>query len=185
MGTLCVATCVITRRKMKIFLAILAMVQAVPGVTTHVLDLSLGLPGTQIEVKVFKQPKTGPVDDAKLELMNIATTNNDGRTDEPVIGESDFTELLGQSGYYFKLSFDLETYYDGDVFFPGADLVSKVEQNQITEHFHVPILCTPYSFTTYRGNTNEDNPREEIDDRSAMVMLTASKMIPLLIMNHV
>merc|ERR1712242_125983 len=117
-----------------------------------VLDLSLGLPGKGVKVQVFKQANTGSVDSSKWELMSTVTTNNDGRTDEPVIGESEFTELLGQSGHYFKLSFDLASYYTEDVFFPNADLIFKVDQTQAQEHFHVPVLCTPYSFTTYRGS---------------------------------
>ena len=56
---------------MRIFLgALLSMVKAVPGITTHVLDLSLGLPGKRVNVEVFKQANTGSVDSTKWELMS-------------------------------------------------------------------------------------------------------------------
>ena len=51
--------------------ALLIMVQAAdPGITTHVLDLSLGLPGKGVKVEVFKQANTGSVDSTKWELMS-------------------------------------------------------------------------------------------------------------------
>ena len=56
---------------MRVLLGVLlSMVQAIPGITTHVLDLSLGLPGKGVKVDVFKQANTGSVDSNKWELMN-------------------------------------------------------------------------------------------------------------------
>ena len=48
------------------------MVQAspsVPGVTTHVIDTSVGLPGAQMKIEIFKQPNKGVIDETKWELM--------------------------------------------------------------------------------------------------------------------
>ena len=57
---------------MKNFLLIVAMVQASPsvsGVTTHVIDTSVGLPGAQMKIEIFKQPNKGVIDETKRELM--------------------------------------------------------------------------------------------------------------------
>ena len=81
------------------------------------------------------------------------TTNSDGRTDTPVVSAGEFLTLLSRSAQYFKIEFDLASYYsDQTVFFPKADLVFYVGMDQREEHFHVPLLCTPFSYNTYRGS---------------------------------
>ena len=99
----------------------------------------------------------------------LRVTNFDGRTDEPVIGELEFVNLMGNGDHFFKLEFDLISYYkDQEVFFPKVndywliinlryfyfkpELIFNVKQSQRYEHFHVPLLCTPYSYNTYRGS---------------------------------
>ena len=57
---------------MRNFLLIVVMVRAspsVPGVTTHVVDTSLDLPGAQMKIEIFKQPNKGAIDETKWELM--------------------------------------------------------------------------------------------------------------------
>ena len=90
----------------------------------------------------------------KLVLTNhFRTTNSDGRTDTPVVSGGEFLTLLSRSAQYFKIEFDLASYYSGQtVFFPKADLIFYVGMDQREEHFHVPLLCTPFSYNTYRGS---------------------------------
>lgn len=105
-----------------------------------------------VKVNVYYQRANRPLDNEKWELIRSVHTNNDGRTDAPVVDTDEFTYLLSTSDQYFKLEFDLAAYYTQEVFFPQAQLVFKVKQEQVNEHFHVPILCTPYSYSTYRGS---------------------------------
>merc|ERR1712242_590373 len=118
------------RKKMKFLLATLALaIQADPGVTTHVLDTAIGLPGQGVKVNVYQQRANRPLDNDRWELVRTVHTNSDGRTDSPVIDEDEFMYFLATSDQFFK-----------------------VRQDQANEHFHVPILCTPYSYSTYRGS---------------------------------
>merc|ERR1712062_56134 len=126
---------------------------AARGVSTHVLDTTKGTPGVGIHITLFKQLAGQYPEENKWEMMKSMVTNFDGRTDEPVISEPDFIKLLESGDHFFKLDFDLISYYqDQDVFFPKPELIFKVKQSQRYEHFHVPLLCTPYSFNTYRGS---------------------------------
>merc|ERR1712241_1370096 len=130
------------QKKMKYFSLIISMVQAAPGVTTHVLDTTIGLPGQGVKVNVYKQHANRPLSEDRWDWISTVYTNSDGRTDEPVISQD----------HFFKLEFDLAGYYKQETFFPQASLTFKVKQDQAMEHFHVPILCTPYSYSTYRGS---------------------------------
>ena len=86
-------------------------------------------------------------------MNNFRTTNSDGRTDTPVVSAGEFLTLLSRSAQYFKIEFDLASYYSGQtVFFPKAELIFQVGMDQREEHFHVPLLCTPFSYNTYRGS---------------------------------
>merc|ERR1711893_408280 len=124
------------QKKMKFFSLIISMVQAAPGV----------------KVNVYKQHANRPLSEDRWDWISTVYTNSDGRTDEPVISQDDFLYLLGESDHFFKLEFDLAGYYQQETFFPQASLTFKVKQDQAMEHFHVPILCTPYSYSTYRGS---------------------------------
>ena len=105
-----------------------------------------------MKVNVYYQRANRPLDNERWQLIRTVHTNSDGRTDSPVIDEDEFLYFLATSDQYFKLEFDLAGYYSQEVFFPQASLVFKVRQDQANEHFHVPILCTPYSYSTYRGS---------------------------------
>ena len=83
-------------------------------------------------------------------LLKTAITNSDGRTDEPLLqGESFHTgvfELVFAVGDYFARS-DLVTTDP-----PFLDRVSIRFGIAADEHYHVPLLVSPWSYSTYRGS---------------------------------
>ena len=116
------------------------------GLTTHVLDLTRGRPAAGVLVELFQIGD----DNARL-LVRSATTNADGRTDAPLIAAADARtgtfELLFHAGDYFRgvgVALADPPFLDVvpvrfGVADPGA-------------HYHVPLLVTPWSFSTYRGS---------------------------------
>ncbi|PVH71492.1 transthyretin-like protein-like protein [Cadophora sp. DSE1049] len=142
-----------------------------PPITCHVLDTTTGRPATNLAVKL------SCVDFPGIEFVD--TTNNDGRIAawankqgpngqegayveskggvmaalfaiiaEQGAREPSASRPLGSS--LWKLQFNTGAHYGvGNTFFPIVELSFLVVKD---EHFHVPLLLGPYSFTTYRGS---------------------------------
>ncbi|MEZ8285035.1 hydroxyisourate hydrolase [Vibrio splendidus] len=113
--------------------------------TTHVLDTTHGLPGAEIKVELYK------VNDDSIEKLATVITNSDGRTDAPILAGNDF-----RPGKY-QLVFYVADYYkskgvelDGVPFLD--DVVIRFGLDDPEAHYHVPLLVSPYSFSTYRGS---------------------------------
>jgi 5-hydroxyisourate hydrolase len=106
--------------------------------TTHVLDTAQGRPGAGIEIEVWAW------EGKDRKLLKSVRTNADGRTDAPLLeGEklrSGTYELVFHVGAYFKSSGFLDLV---PVRFAIADAAA---------HYHVPLLCTPWGYATYRGS---------------------------------
>jgi len=104
--------------------------------STHVLDTANGRPAAGMKVGLRRMPSG--------ELVKNLTTNNDGRTDEPVLGPDEITagdyELVFHVGAYFGESKFLDVV-------PVRFRIADAGQN-----YHVPLLCSPWSYSTYRGS---------------------------------
>ena len=112
-------------------------------ITTHILDIAAGKPGSGIPVSLFR------VDDGH-HLLTSTSTNSDGRTDEPLLEGDAFTsgtyELQFSIGEYFKHARN-----DNEVRPFLDDVVIRV--NLMTDnHYHIPLLASPWSYSTYRGS---------------------------------
>ena len=122
-----------------------------PPITTHVLDVSRGSPGVGIEVRLemwkggHPRPTFDEPDAGNWVLQGSSTTNNDGRSGR-LMSIVDAVD----PGIY-KISFNTGKYYPGG-FFPYVSIVFEIREEQKLEHFHVPLLLSPFSFTTYRGS---------------------------------
>ena len=102
--------------------------------TTHVLDTAHGRPGRGIRVELFFNGT----------LAANATTNQDGRTDAPLLEGSAF-----KPGAY-ELVFHLGAYFGADGFLDTVPIRFRIAD--AAQHYHVPLLCSPWSYTTYRGS---------------------------------
>ncbi|AXQ47446.1 MULTISPECIES: hydroxyisourate hydrolase [Gammaproteobacteria] len=113
--------------------------------TTHVLDAAHGCPGSSIKVELYR------VEGQQLELVNTALTNSDGRVDAPLLQGDDY-----RTGVY-QLQFSAGAYYRArgvqlpdTAFLDVVVLRFGIDEKQ--EHYHVPLLISPYSYSTYRGS---------------------------------
>jgi 5-hydroxyisourate hydrolase len=103
--------------------------------TTHVLDTTRGRPGAGIRIELFG------ADGAKI---CETKTNADGRTDGPLLEGAGF-----QPGAY-ELVFHVGAYFGADSFFERVPVRIRIADS--AQHYHVPLLCSPWSYTTYRGS---------------------------------
>jgi 5-hydroxyisourate hydrolase len=111
--------------------------------TTHILDTARGMPAAGVGVRLFALG-------SDRALRASAVTNADGRTDKALLEEGAMS-----SGVY-ELEFDIGTYFrelglatDEPLF---LDTVVIRFGLQAGEHYHVPLLASPWSYTTYRGS---------------------------------
>ena len=112
--------------------------------TTHVLDVYSGKPGSGIKVDLYQIQKN------KREKLSSVILNNDGRADKPLIEGSNFKE--GQ----YELVFFVGDYFKKITEIPKIpfldDVVVKFGISNANEHYHVPLLVSPWSYSTYKGS---------------------------------
>ena len=101
--------------------------------TTHVLDTAHGTPGAGIRIELYR------LDGDQRSLVADTKTNADGRTDAPLLEGAKF-----KPGTYEL------------VFHVGAEFFGRVPVRfnvaDAAQHYHVPLLCSPWGYTTYRGS---------------------------------
>ena len=116
------------------------------GLTTHVLDTVNGRPAAGVKIELFE---LGP-DGGRVRIAQ-ARTNRDGRTDSPLIPASD-----ARTGS-FELEFQIGDYFRG----AGAATADPAFLEVVpirfaiadaSAHYHVPLVATPWSYSTYRGS---------------------------------
>lgn len=122
-----------------------------PPITTHVLDVSQGSPGAGIEVclEAWKGPQPRPIfgdpDMNGWVIQGSSFTDNDGRSGQLM----SIVDAVNPGIY--RISFNTGKYCPRG-FFPYVSIVFEIRESQKLEHFHVPLLLSPFSFTTYRGS---------------------------------
>lgn len=117
--------------------------------STHVLDLTQGLPGAGIFIELFRiKGGAGPEGrDEEREPYGSARTNADGRTDQPMMSGLSMTEGT------FELVFHVGEYFGAESERPFLDRVPiRFTINDEDGHYHVPLLVTPWAYQTYRGS---------------------------------
>ena len=106
------------------------------GISTHVLDTSLGRPAKGVAVTLLLQ-----ADDTWSEVAR-GVTDADGRV-KPLLA------VLKAAGHY-RIVFETGAYLGADAFFPQVQIDFRVSATG--EHYHVPLLLNPFGYSTYRGS---------------------------------
>jgi 5-hydroxyisourate hydrolase len=109
-------------------------------ITTHVLDVSRGRPASGVPVQLSAQDGGG------WKLLSEKVTDSDGRV----------KDLLDEGALVagmYRLEFALTEYFRGqnvESFYPSAAITFVVKN--AGEHYHVPLLLSPFGYSTYRGS---------------------------------
>ena len=113
---------------------------AAADISTHVLDLARGVGGRAVPVTLSKRSADG-----NWKKLAAGTTDADGRL--RTFGDSKSFD----AGVY-RLQFDMSAYPDASAspFFPEITLTFRVTDR--AGHYHVPVVVSPYGYSTYRGN---------------------------------
>jgi 5-hydroxyisourate hydrolase len=109
--------------------------------TTHILDTALGRPAEGLKVELFKGHT----------LLKVMMSNADGRLDAPILSGDDF--IVGR----YELRFHAGDYLRRTQAALAEPLFLDVIPIQFgianaAQHYHVPLLLSPFSYSTYRGS---------------------------------
>ena len=103
------------------------------GISTHVLDTSRGLPASGVAVRLER------AEDFRWAPVGRGVTDSDGRVNDLVIGPP-------SQGRY-RLTFETGGHSS---FYPEVEIIFEVAGDQ--DHYHVPLLLSPFGYSTYRGS---------------------------------
>jgi len=115
------------------------------GLSTHVLDTMHGCTAAGMRVALYA------TEGEKATLIKSMTLNHDGRTDAPL-----FDNASLRVGTY-RLTFDVAAYFRAKgVALPEPNFLNRVSLDfgiaHVDQHYHVPLLVSPWSYSTYRGS---------------------------------
>lgn len=114
--------------------------------TTHILDNTRGVAASGVIIELYKL-----AEDGARTCISKTISNTDGRCDAPLLEGDDF-----QAGCY-ELAFSVGDYFETQ----GVELpqprfldvvILRFGISDKDSHYHVPLLVTPYSYSTYRGS---------------------------------
>ena len=106
------------------------------GISTHVLDVAAGQPAAGLGVRLEGRSV------GEWVLLGEAVTDDDGRVAD-LLGGRDL-----EAGEY-RITFDTGS-HNPDGFYPSAAVVFRVSSSD--EHHHIPLLLSPFGYSTYRGS---------------------------------
>lgn len=123
-----------------IALSLIAVPAAAAEISTHVLDLAAGVGGANVPVTLSKRDAAGTWVE-----VGTARTDQNGRVRSFGPG-ADF-----ETGAY-RLQFDMSAYPKAEAtpFFPEITVTFSVTDK--AGHYHVPVVVSPFGYSTYRGN---------------------------------
>ena len=112
------------------------------AITTHILDISTGVPARGVAVSLERQTASGD-----WEIIGKGATDDDGRLRDLLDSDADF-----EAGNY-RLTFETGAYFAKqqiEGFYPQVIVAFTVRD--AAQHYHVPLLLSPFGYSTYRGS---------------------------------
>ena len=109
-------------------------------ITTHVLDTRLGQPARQLAITLSKQ------ENSTWQELASGVTNNDGRI-------ADLLEKGSLQPGIYQMHFDTGAYHEAlcvEGFYPEAVITFEIKS--VDQHYHIPLLLSPFGYSTYRGS---------------------------------
>ena len=111
-------------------------------ISTHVLDTAKGKPASGVPVRLERQDSSG-----KWFSLGSGQTDQDGRCAQLLPDGAPLT------GGVYRLTFDTGNYFAAcgvEGLYPAVEILFRVKSGE--SHFHIPLLLSPNSYTTYRGS---------------------------------
>ncbi|RBP84297.1 hydroxyisourate hydrolase [Marinomonas rhizomae] len=119
--------------------------------TTHILDTTKGVAAAGVKIHLYQHSAEG-----QRQLIHSTVSNNDGRCDQPLLQADNFSVGV------YELEFAIDEYFANTT--EGSEnkqpeapsflntVVIRFGINDENAHYHIPLLVSPYSYSTYRGS---------------------------------
>ena len=120
--------------------------------TTHVLDTVHGTPAVGMAIALYvRVPSPDGCADGRWQLLRQVVTNDDGRIDGPLLQGADLKAA------HYRLVFQVDAYFRAKgTPMPEVPFLTEVPLDfgisDTAAHYHVPLLVSPWSYSTYRGS---------------------------------
>lgn len=117
------------------------MTQARSPITTHVLDTARGCPAQGVPITLERIDAEG-----SATVLGKGETDDDGRL-------GTLMKAAERAAGVYRITFDTATYYGGlgeRTFYPSVSVVFEITAPE--QHHHVPLLLSPFGYSTYRGS---------------------------------
>ncbi|SPC67070.1 related to 5-hydroxyisourate hydrolase [Ustilago sp. UG-2017b] len=117
-------------------------------ITCHVLDSTLGKPAANVRVQL----EALSPQNSQFRVLATGATNSDGRCADLIAGQ-DTKKVLVAKGVY-RMTFFTGEYFDKAgraTFYPQVEILFQLSESP-DPHYHIPLLLSPFSYTTYRGS---------------------------------
>ena len=115
------------------------------GLTTHVLDTAHGRPAAGMALELVRLDEDG-----SRQVLKTVRTNADGRTDAPLLAGEELTPGV------YEIVFEVGDYFADQTEVPDPPFLDRVPLRfgiaDPSAHYHVPLLASPWSYSTYRGS---------------------------------
>lgn len=111
------------------------------AITTHVLDISRGRPAAGVAVRLLRHDGEGWME------IGAGATDPDGRVGDLLAEDHEL------EGGRYRLEFATGAYFEArqqEAFYPQVQVTFRVDATD--EHYHVPVLLSPFGYSTYRGS---------------------------------
>ena len=115
-------------------------------ITTHVLDTARGIPAAGVKIEIHRVEFDGT-----MELLKSSETNDDGRSAEVLVSTDELQEGIYQITFFIGRYFESTRSNENTSVFLDQVPVRFTVSNP-SSHYHVPLLASPYGYTTYRGS---------------------------------
>lgn len=118
-------------------------------VTTHVLDTALGRPAAGVAITLLRQ------DGNSWQELGAGITDTDGRVAD-LLGDDDGgaqSHAAALPAGVYRMHFATGSYFEArnkSAFYPYVDVVFQLDDSG--EHYHIPLLLSPFAYSTYRGS---------------------------------
>lgn len=112
-------------------------------ITTHALNTSTGKPANQLPILLEQKTPAG------WQTIAQGETDLDGRITDLIASNYALTAS------HYRMTFDTKTYFDRQkesYFYPYVEIVFSISDSELSDHFHIPLLLSPYGYSTYRGS---------------------------------
>jgi 5-hydroxyisourate hydrolase len=118
--------------------------------STHVLDIARGRPAADVAIELARLEPASGRQGGHREILVGARTNRDGRTDAPLLGPGELEACV------YELVFDVGEYFSDLVSGERGLFLDRIPirfgVSEPSQHYHVPLLVSPWSYSTYRGS---------------------------------